>query len=160
MVALIPFAPRIVEAVELSLPLRMSVLVAEALNRAAEDVDVANRLGVPLEVGWSVEGYIRRSNGGWHEAALSIPISGPRGPAGAVAEALQPARRQGIDSGGTRGYQRNLCRIRNGYRRGPCPYSCPAGLRWVGMEAGPGGHHAVRAHEGPAETRDRDDGPA
>jgi YD repeat-containing protein len=84
---LFPLAPRLVEAVQLSLPLHMSVLVSEALARASEDDGVAGRLGLPLQASWSVDGYIRKSEAGWHEASLSIPISGTRGEATLRAEA-------------------------------------------------------------------------
>jgi hypothetical protein len=49
-----------------------------ALKKAAVSPEVAARVGSPFQVAWFVAGHINLNNSDG-EAALSIPISGPRG---------------------------------------------------------------------------------
>lgn len=66
--------------------LRSSDAFEEALALARGNQEVVTRLGEPIEPGWLVSGSIETS-GPSGEAALSIPLSGPRGGGTLVVEA-------------------------------------------------------------------------
>jgi YD repeat-containing protein len=78
--------PRLIDALQLRLPLRTSLLVREAVSRAAEDPRIVAQLGQPIGAHWNVAGYQRTNESGWSEGRVWIPIYGPR------AEAMLYAR--------------------------------------------------------------------
>ena len=81
LVLLVPTLPHLIDAVQLRLPLRTSLLVREAVSRAAEDPRIVAQLGQPIETHWNIAGYQRTNESGWSEGRVWIPLSGPRGDA-------------------------------------------------------------------------------
>jgi YD repeat-containing protein len=83
----LPTLPRLVDMLQLRLPLRTSLVVREAVSRAAEDPRIIAQLGQPIETHWNIAGYQRTNESGWSEGRVWIPISGPRGDATLYARA-------------------------------------------------------------------------
>jgi YD repeat-containing protein len=83
----LPTLPRLVDILQLRLPLRTSLVVREAVSRAAEDPRIIAQLGQPIETHWNIAGYQRTNESGWSEGRVWIPISGPRGDATLYARA-------------------------------------------------------------------------
>jgi hypothetical protein len=79
--------PRVINAVQLRLPLRASLLVREAVSRAADDPRIVVQLGQPIQTHWNIAGYQRTNESGWSEGRVWIPISGPGGTATLYARA-------------------------------------------------------------------------
>ena len=52
---------------------------AEALARVANDAEVKERLGTPIEDGFLPQGEVKTEGGGSGTARMSIPLSGPKG---------------------------------------------------------------------------------
>src|ERR1700675_2043055 len=72
--------------------MRGSDVAKEAVARAQSNALVAQRLGAPISEGWFVSGSINVSTGSG-DAALTVPISGPKGKGTVYVKAMKTAGR-------------------------------------------------------------------
>ena len=81
------YRPYLVHYAARLMPLAMSPLVREAVDRANAHRQVSAAVGAPIKSGWFVSGGISDDETGWSEARLWIPIHGERGEATLYARA-------------------------------------------------------------------------
>ena len=73
LVLLVPLLP-VINAVQLRLPLRTSLLVREAVSRAADDPRIVAQRGQPIQTHWNIAGYQRTNESGWSEGRVWVPF--------------------------------------------------------------------------------------